>query len=188
MSDFRIDILEGSAALEHVPSFARAQVEVFAAPPWRLRWYEGTSEDPKSAVGFHTWVAQQDSVYLAAFAGDTLAGFAVGLVLNEEVIRTLELAQFGAGVGDYYFLVACVLPAFQRKGLFKRLVAERMELAHAKGCGTLWVRTHVESTTVTSTYCNDHGFHEVTRYETVDYGFVTVPRVVLRKNVHNGET
>ncbi|MCB0343626.1 MAG: GNAT family N-acetyltransferase [Bdellovibrionales bacterium] len=181
--NFRIELLEGRAALEHVPCFARAQVEVFGQPPWNLKWYEGSVDDPKSALGFHTWAANNDSAYLGAYAGDQLAGFAVGLALNEDVIRTLELDQFGAAPGDYYFLVACVLPSFRRQGLYWLLIERRMELARAKKSPTLWVRTHVDSTTVTRYYREEHGFDEVARYTTVDYGFVTVPRVVLRKVV-----
>lgn len=179
-TDFRIEMLKGRQALPHIPQLADAQVKVFAEPPWNLRWYFGTVEDPKSALGFHTWVANNDSTYVAAFAESRLAGFAVGLALNPIVIDTLELGQFGAVPGDYYFLVACVLPEFRRKGLYRLLVERRMELAQELCCPTLWVRTHVENHTVTRHYCEDYGFQEVTRYETIDYGEVVVPRVVLR--------
>lgn len=130
MSDTHINILQGAAIEPHLEALAELRIGVFRDFPYL---YDGDRD--YEARYLQRYAECPDSLFVLAFADDTLIGAATALPLAaecEEFRTPFERAGFDAR-RVFYYGESVLLPAYRGHGIGKAFMAERE--AHAARAG-----------------------------------------------------
>ena len=126
----RLERLTGESLRQRLEDLARLRIEVFRAFPYL---YDG---DPAYEQRYlETYLRSRESVLIAAFNGDRLAGAATALPLGDETDNIVApFRRHGFAIERvFYFGESVLLPAFRGRGIGVAFFEEREAWARSLG-------------------------------------------------------
>lgn len=131
----------------------------FAEAPWFERF------DPDELQQMFTQMNEwPDTVFLVAREDDQVMGASIAFHIRRkpDVCEALPMRFWNS----YYLAELFVDPRVRRQGVAERLIQQRWERIHQKGCMDCVVRTSVQQSIIQKIYA-DHGYTETARQEVV---------------------